>query len=82
MVTAAAACVCVFDFPQAPDESDDDDIVVPNDNKVSLKCPINLTTMVDPMKSKVSVTRVRRDRTRNSAGIIDTCLRGERERER
>ncbi|CAM9781797.1 unnamed protein product [Pylaiella littoralis] len=37
----------------APDESDDDDIVVPNDNKVSLKCPINLTTMVDPMKSKV-----------------------------
>lgn len=33
---------------------DDDDIIVPNDNRVSLKCPLTSSTFVDPVKNKVS----------------------------
>ncbi|CAM9149014.1 unnamed protein product [Ectocarpus sp. 8 AP-2014] len=32
---------------------DDDDIIVPNDNRVSLKCPLTSSTFVDPVKNKV-----------------------------
>ncbi|CAM9509251.1 unnamed protein product [Ectocarpus fasciculatus] len=32
---------------------DDDDIMVPNDNRVSLKCPLTSSTFVDPVKNTV-----------------------------
>lgn len=39
---------------QATAMDDDDDIIVPNDNRVSLKCPLTSSTFVDPVKNKVS----------------------------
>ncbi|CAM9269051.1 unnamed protein product [Ectocarpus fasciculatus] len=36
---------------------DDDDIMVPNDNRVSLKCPLTSSTFVDPVKNTSTADR-------------------------